>query len=63
MFLDPQKKEFNIMSVFFSNILSSFSPLRCNHMESGSTSGGEDVSGENVVAVPGGSNGNNSGGR
>jgi hypothetical protein len=49
--LDPHKKEFNIMSAFFSNILSSFSPLRCNHRESISTSGGEDVSGENVVAA------------
>jgi len=51
VFLDPQKKEFNIMSAFFSNILSSFSPLRCNRRESVSTSGGEDVSGENVVAA------------
>jgi hypothetical protein len=49
--VDPHKIEFNIMSAFFSNILSSFSPLRRNRRESISTSGDEDVSGENVVAA------------
>jgi hypothetical protein len=39
------------MSAFFSNILSSFSPLCLNRRESVSTSGGEGVSGEVVVVA------------
>ena len=44
------KKEFNIMSAFFLNILSLFSPL-CLCRENGSTSIGEGVWGEVVAAA------------
>ena len=49
--MDPHKKEFIIMSAFFLNILSPFSPLCLNCRESVSTSGGKGVSGEVVVAT------------
>ena len=39
------------MSAFFSNILSTFSPLGLNRRESVSTSGGEGVSGEAEAAA------------
>ena len=45
------KKEFNIMSAFFLNIPSLFSPLCLNCRENGSTSIGEGVWGEEVVVV------------
>ena len=45
------KKKNSTSCQYSLNILSSFSPLRCNRRESVSTRGGEDVSGDNVVAA------------